>query len=94
MTFDFIVMLLIVKIFYIFYRPIIMIFPQFVIYVLIYDYQKFRKDPSITSQDIANYISVVLAVAVSVYIMWLYLDDVVGRKPEHNNISMMCLVVS
>ena len=44
-----------------------MIFPQFDIYVLIYDYLKFRKDPSITSQEIANYISVVLAVAMSVY---------------------------
>ena len=44
-----------------------MIFPQFVIYVLIDDYLKFRKDPSITSQEIANYISVALAVALSVY---------------------------
>ena len=52
---------------YIFYQPIIMIFPQFVIYVLIYDYLKFRKDPSITSQEIANYISVALAVALSVW---------------------------
>ena len=43
-----------------------MIFPQFVIYVLIYNYLKFRKDPSITSQEIANYISVALAVALSV----------------------------
>ena len=43
-----------------------MIFPQFVIYVLIYDYLKFRKDPSITSQEIANYLSVALAVALSV----------------------------
>ena len=43
-----------------------MIFPQFVIYVLIYDYLKFRKDPSITSQEIANYISVALALALSV----------------------------
>ena len=43
-----------------------MIFPQFVIYVLIGDYLKFRKDPSITSQEIANYISVALAVALSV----------------------------
>ena len=45
-----------------------MIFPQFVIniYMLIDDYLKFRKDPSITSQEIANYISVVLAVALSV----------------------------
>ena len=43
-----------------------MIFPQFVIYVLIYDYLKFRKDPSITSQDITNYISVALAVALNV----------------------------
>ena len=46
-----------------------MIFPQFVIYVLIDDYLKFRKDPSITSQEIANYmyISVALAVALSVW---------------------------
>ena len=44
-----------------------MIFPQFVIYLLIYDYLKFRKDPSITSQEIANYISVALAVALSVF---------------------------
>ena len=43
-----------------------MIFPQFVMYVLINDYLKFRKDPSITSQDIVNYISVALAVALSV----------------------------
>ena len=43
-----------------------MMFPQFVIYVLIYVYLKFRKDPSITSQEIANYISVTLAVALSV----------------------------
>ena len=66
MTFDFIVLLLIVDDFYIFYQPIIMIFPQFVKYVLIDDYLKFRKDPSITSQEIANYISVALAVALSV----------------------------
>ena len=44
-----------------------MIFPQFFIYVLIDDYLKFRKDPSITSQEKANYISVALAVALSVY---------------------------
>ena len=43
-----------------------MIFPQFVIYVLIYDYLKCRKDLSITSKEIANYISVALAVALSV----------------------------
>ena len=43
-----------------------MVFPQYVIYVLIYDYLKFRKDLSITSQEIANYISVALAVALSV----------------------------
>ena len=43
-----------------------MTFPQFIIYVLIYDYLKFRKDPFITSQEIANYISVALAVALSV----------------------------
>ena len=29
-----------------------MMFPQFVIYVLIDNYLKFRKDPSITSQEI------------------------------------------
>ena len=46
-----------------------MIFPQFIIiYVLIYDYLKFRTDPSITSQEIANHISVALAVALSVYL--------------------------
>ena len=44
-----------------------MIFPQFVINVLIHDYLKFRKDPSITSQEVANYLSVALAVAFSVY---------------------------
>ena len=44
-----------------------MIFHQYVIYVLIYNYLKFRKDPSITSQEIANYISVALALALSVY---------------------------
>ena len=43
-----------------------MTFPQLVKYVLIYDYLKLRKDPSITSQEIANYISVALAVALSV----------------------------
>ena len=43
-----------------------MIFPQFVIYVLIDDYLTFRKDLSITSQEIANYISVALAVALGV----------------------------
>ena len=36
-------------------------------YVLIYDYLKFRKDPSITSQEKANYISAALAVALSVH---------------------------
>ena len=45
-----------------------MIFHQYVIYVLIYDYLKFRKDPSITSQEISNYISVALALALSVCI--------------------------
>ena len=46
-----------------------MIFPQFVIYpyVLIYVNPKFRKDPSITSQEIADYINVALAVALSVF---------------------------
>ena len=61
MTFDFIVMPLIVKIF-----NFIMIFPQYVKYVLIYHYLKLRKDPFITSQEIAKYISVALAVALSV----------------------------
>ena len=66
-TFDFIVMLLIVKILTFFLQPIIMIFPQFIIYMSIYNYLKLRTDPSITSQEIANYISVALAVALSVY---------------------------
>ena len=44
-----------------------MIFPQFVIYVLIYDYLKFSKDPSITFQEIVNYINFALAVTLSVY---------------------------
>ena len=48
-----------------------MIFPQLVIYVLIYDYLNFRKDPPITSQEIANYFSVALAVALSVYLRLL-----------------------
>ena len=43
-----------------------MMFLQFVIYVLNDHYLKFRKVPSITSQEIANYISVALAVALSV----------------------------
>ena len=34
--------------------------------MLIYDYLKFRNDPFITSEEIANYISVALAVALSV----------------------------
>ena len=33
-----------------------------------------RKDPSITSQEIANYISVALAVALSVYVALLYVE--------------------
>ena len=45
-----------------------MIFHQFVIYVLIEDYIKLRKDPSIIYQEKANYISVALAVALSVYL--------------------------
>ena len=45
-----------------------MIFPQFVIYILIYDYLKFRKDPSITSQEKVKYVNVALAVTLSVYI--------------------------
>ena len=49
-----------------------MIFPQFVIYMLIDDYLKFRKDPSITSHEIANYISVALAVVLSVYLVSLF----------------------
>ena len=43
-----------------------MLFPQFVIYVLFNIYPKFRKDSSITSQAIANYIGVALAVTLSV----------------------------
>ena len=43
-----------------------MILSQFVICVLIYDYPKFRKDPFITVQEIANFVSVALAVALSV----------------------------
>ena len=54
-----------------------MIFPQFVIYVLIDDYLKFRKDPSITSQEIANYISVALAVALSVCLFINYFKIVI-----------------
>ena len=50
-----------------------MIFLQFVIYVLNDDDLKFRKDPSITSQEIVNYISVALAVALSVCHCGLYL---------------------
>ena len=46
-----------------------MIFHQLVIYVLIDDYLKFRKDPSITSQEITNYITVALAVALSVGVL-------------------------
>ena len=48
-----------------------MIFPQFIIYALIHDYLKFRTDSSITSQEIANYISVALAVALSVYVAYM-----------------------
>ena len=73
MTFDFIVMLLIVEIFYIFYQPIIMIFPQFVIYVLIDDYLKFRKDASITSQEIANYMCCVSCVIECTVVLFLLL---------------------
>ena len=50
-----------------------MIFPQLVISVLIDDYLKFRKDSLITSQEIANYISVALAVALSVYFINIFL---------------------
>ena len=39
--------------------------------MLIYDILKFRKDPSIKSQEIANYISVALAVALSVFKIWV-----------------------
>ena len=49
-----------------------MIFPQFGIYVFIYDYLQFRKDPLLTSQEIANYISVALAVALSVVPKFIY----------------------
>ena len=37
-------------------------------YVLIYDYLKFRKDPSFTYKKITNYISVALVLALSVYV--------------------------
>ena len=47
---------------------IIKILPQYVMYVMIYDYLKFRINQSITSKEIANHISVALAVALSVYI--------------------------
>ena len=70
MTFDFIVVLLNVEIFT-FLSTDEKVFFQFVIYVLNDDYLKFRKDPSITSHEIANYISVALAVALSVYIVYL-----------------------
>ena len=49
-----------------------MMFPQFVIFVLIYDYLKFRKESSFTSQEITNYISVALAVALSVHVCQSY----------------------
>ena len=62
MTFDFNC-----KDFYSIYQPIIMIFPQYVKYVLFYVQPKSGKDSSITSNEIANYISVALAVALSVY---------------------------
>ena len=57
-----------------------MIFPQFVMFVLIYDYLKFRKDPSITSQDIANYISVALAVALSVELRFTPIYQIVMHR--------------
>ena len=40
-------------------------------YVLVYDYLKFRKDPSITFKEIANYIRVALAVALSVHVLYV-----------------------
>ena len=46
-----------------------MIFPQYVVYMLIYDNIKFIKDPSITSKEIANYINVAFAVALSVHVL-------------------------
>ena len=58
-----------------------MIFPQFAIYVLMYDYLKLRKDPSITSQEIANYISVALAVALSVVTF-------TDCFPEHTHVTL------
>ena len=64
-----------------------MIFPQFVIYVLIYDYIKFRKDPSITSQEIANYISVMFAVALSVHKSF---NDFVFRQDRKSNYGVSC----
>ena len=44
-----------------------MVFPQYALFVLFYVYPKFRKHSSITSQEIANYISNALSVALSVY---------------------------
>ena len=44
-----------------------MILPSFIICVLIYVNPKFERDPSSTYQVIANYISVAVAVAFSVY---------------------------
>ena len=62
----FIVMHLIVKIFNFLLADYYDFF-QLVIYVLIYVYPKFRKDTFIISQDLVNYISIALAVALSVY---------------------------
>ena len=57
-------MLLIVKMLK--FKMIKTISPAFVICVLMYVYTKFERDPSSTSQVIANYISVAFAVALSV----------------------------
>ena len=48
-----------------------MIFSQYAIYVLIYDYLKFRKDPSITSKEIANYRSAHVALAVALSVVYI-----------------------
>ena len=65
-TFDFIMMLLIVKMLTFLIEQLERFPPAFVICVLMYVYPKFERDPSSTSQVIADYISVALAVALSV----------------------------
>ena len=60
-----------------------MIFSQYVVYVLIYDNLKFRKDPSITAKEIAYYISVAFAVALSVHVLVIVLITNVGFFKLH-----------